>query len=154
MADDDQIYSLALSNYEIPATVDGWLDKGLMAIAGSVTGVEIDYANDQETLRLESDGTSWTLNSSPANQEAVATYVNRFATIRVMNVAEVKPEILTVAQIRIVTSAGEEQLTVSRAAEDSYFLSGGDSEVLYSVATYVAEQLLLTDVDLSDDEEP
>ncbi len=38
----DDVYSVAMSNYEVPAVADDWLDKTLLEPAGKVTAVELE----------------------------------------------------------------------------------------------------------------
>ena len=40
-ADSDEIFSVALSNYELPATIDGWLDKGLLGMSEDLQRVAL-----------------------------------------------------------------------------------------------------------------
>ena len=141
----DDIYSIALSNYEVPATVDGWLDKEIFAAEATPRAVHVNTASAQHLLRETEDG--WQFNDAPANPDEAVTYVNRFKNLRVLGVysgAEAEPQ----GEIRLEFEDGEAAYTIAKSTDDYVIQRVGESGA-YRLATYVAEQLLMQDVDFT-----
>lgn len=160
-AESDDIYSVALSNYELPLRADDWLDKSLLAVSELPTSIRVTFA-DQRVELLEQGAEGWLYNGAAANQDTAVTYANRFKTLRVLGRATDPGDVQQLAEIELQGPDGQRVLRISRqmsaasadadadantAAEGDYYLSDGDRT--FSVATYIAEQLLLSDVDLA-----
>ncbi|XOV84746.1 MAG: DUF4340 domain-containing protein [bacterium] len=151
-ADSDAIYSIGLSNFELPVSVDGWLDKKLLALAEAPTSVTLIPAGDdqdRQTLVKESEG--WLYNGGAADQDVATTYANRFTTLQVVGVANDMPEdLVEQASIELQNDSEQKQVTISRAGEsDNYYIAVQGEPAVFSLATYIAEQLLMTDVDFA-----
>lgn len=146
-AGEDEIFSVELSNYELPLTVDGWLDKALLSIAEPLDAIQLTLSSGEEH-RLQQTDEGWLYNDAAADQDAAATYANRFKTLRVLNVASAEDmdDAVELGRIELRAKGTDRVLYVDQVGED-YLLR--DAQRSYKVATYIAEQLLLTDVDLA-----
>lgn len=145
-ADQDTIFSIALSNFELPVDVDGWMDKGVLAIDADLDSIAllITETGDNHALKRSEEG--WLYNGGAADQSSATTYAARFKTLRVVSVAEDSAEAMTVGLLEVKWAEGGKTLTIQKRNED-YLINDGSRT--YSVATYIAEQLLLNDVSLA-----
>jgi hypothetical protein len=153
----DAIYSVNLSNFELPTNVDGWLDKKLLAFDQAPESITLLRLNGpgqtqggvQEVLTNTDDG--WLWNSEAANGAVATTYANRFTTLQVVGVAPSVPEeLVNLAQITLRRDDLQKQVTIARVGDsDDYFIQQDGENTYFSLATYIAEQLLMTDVDFS-----
>jgi uncharacterized protein DUF4340 len=151
-ADSDSIYSIGLSNFELPANIDGWLDKKLFALDEAPTSITLTPADpDQPAQNLVKTQTGWLYNGAAADTAVATTYSNRFTTLQIAGVTEQAPEdLVEQARIDLVNEAEQKQVTISRLGDsDDYYISAAGEPALFSLATYIAEQLLMTDVDFS-----
>lgn len=151
-ADSDEVFSVALSNYEIGVDADNWVDKTVLAMAAAPTMVAVTLP-DAGTETLQSTDEGWLYNGAAANQDEAATYANRFTTLRVLGLADADASAAQATERgRVEAVNADEQLTlvISRLGEeDDYFVTTPDSDVTYRLAAYIAEQLLMADADFS-----
>ena len=150
----DEVFSVPLSNYELSADVDSWMDKAVLAMDAPPTRIELRNIAAENTEMLESGDEGWLYNGVAADQDAAATYANRFTTLRVLGlaspVAEGEETPTAIGQLLVANEAEQLTLLISRQGEeDDYFITVPDSDVSYRLATYIAEQLLMTDADFS-----
>lgn len=162
-ADSDEIFSVALSNYELPVTIDGWLDKGLLGMSEDIQRVALKVLADADVTelsladaQLQRSDEGWLINGGVADQAAAQTYVNRFKTLQVLGLAEASHETHTVlAQLTLAGASGEVVLEISTTGENGDYLVQDTARAgTYRLAAYIAEQLLMTDTDFSVDDEP
>ena len=140
-AGDSEVYSVALSNFELPANVDGWLDKALLTVEDEVSQVSLG-----ETV-LEKSGEGWLVNAQVANQDVATTYANRFGTMRVLGVYGGDKELTALGTIEINKDI---RLEIQREIEEGeYIVRSPKFDRDFRLSTYIAEQLLMTDVDFS-----
>ena len=140
-AGDSEVYSVALSNFELPANVDGWLDKALLTVEDEVAQVSLG-----ETL-LEKTDEGWLVNAQAANQDVATTYANRFGTMRVLGVYVGDKELTTLGTIEINNDI---RLEIQREVEEGdYVVRSPEFDRGFRLSTYIAEQLLMTDVDFA-----
>jgi len=146
-SDQDEIYSVELSNYELPVETSGWMDKALLSTAEPLDEVTVTLA-DRTSHRLRRDAEGWLYNDGAAEQDAAATYVNRFKTLEVLGSADagLAGAANEVAEIELLWPGGSKRIFVTQH-EEEYLLRQDQGS--FKVATYIAEQLLLTDVDLA-----
>ena len=146
-SDQDEIYSVELSNYELPVETSGWMDTALLSTAEPLDEVTVTLA-DGTSHRLRRDAEGWLYNDGAAEQDAAATYVNRFKTLQVLGSAdaELAGAANEVAEIELLWLGGSKRIFVTQH-EEEYLLRQDQGS--FKVATYIAEQLLLTDVDLA-----
>ena len=130
----DEIYAVKLSNFEMPAKADEWLDKGLLGADGDVDSVAFG------AVALQRDGDGWLVNGQPATEEA-ANAVRRVAQLRVLGAGgEATGDGL---EILVQDAGGEHRLALYGDADDSEYVvtSSRFPERRFRVAKYVAEQL-------------
>ena len=168
----DEVYSVSLSNYELGADVDAWLDKNILAMPAAPTLVRATFSDTEapaseaeaaadpasagatsarvETLQKGAEG--WLYNEAAADQEAAQTYANRYQNLTVLGLAEDAGPAQPLASIDATTQDATRTYTISRlpakadGTEGDYVISRADLQNTYRLATYVAEQLLMTDV--------
>lgn len=151
-AGSDAIYSIGLSNFELPVNVDGWLNKKMFALNQAPTSVTLTPADPEAPAQnLVKTDTGWLYNGAAADAAVATTYSNRFTTLQITGVIEQAPEGLEQqARIDLSNDAEQKQVTISRVGDsDEYYISSAGEPALFSLATYIAEQLLMTDVDFS-----
>lgn len=162
-ADSDEIFSIALSNYELPANIDGWLDKGLLGMPEALQRVALKVMADADVTeltladaQLQRSDEGWLINGEVADQAAAQTYVNRFKTLQVLGLAEAAQETPAVlAQLTLAGANDEVVLEISTTGENGDYLVQDTARAgTYRLAAYIAEQLLMTDTDFSVDDEP
>lgn len=156
---ENNVYSVALSNYELAADPDSWLDKRLLAVQQSPETISVHFRDEtdrRENLNKGDEG--WLINGDAANQETVTTYVNRYTTLRVLGRAE-KAAIENsniIAEIETNSASEVRKLSIFKNTEDeneneegNYLVKLDSAPAYYRLATYVAEQLLMQDVDFA-----
>lgn len=145
----DDVYSVELSNYELGVTADTWMDKGLLAWEQAPDAIEVSFANTDgraDSLRRTEEG--WLFNGEAADQDKASGYANRFTTLQVLGPAAEDDATQAERLADIVTreSTEERAYRISRLGEDGdYLIAEGTQN--YRVATYIAEQLLMKDMD-------
>lgn len=155
LAESEEIYSVELSNYELPVTVDGWFDKALLATATVPDEIEVNFVDDGRTVSLVNTEEGWLVDGEAADQEVAATYANRYTSLRVMNIAGDIDEYVTVAGIRLRVGDAWRELSIRKRTDGDdadYMISVPEAAQRFALATFIAEQLLLTDVELSAEE--
>jgi hypothetical protein len=146
LADEDAVYSVDFANHEVPTRLDDWLDKDLfqteeirsLGVAGGVTGVW--------QLTRESVDSSWLLDGGAADTEVAQQLIDRVQRLRVLGFSEAGHSELGEAQVvSIADAAGAHELTFRHDAEnDEYLLTSDRISGQFVVASYIAEQILLT----------
>ena len=147
----DDIFSIDLSNYEIPTTVNEWLDKTLLGASGSVTEVV-----REGSWRLNKGAEGWLLDDTAADQDAADRLAGRFADLRIMGVLVDADDMATTAEgvehkatYRVSDADGEQRLEIFyRAEEDDYLVRGDRAAGTFTLATYIAEQIVIESEDL------
>ncbi len=147
-ADSDEVYSVGLSNYEISVGSDHWLDKGLLALPDAPSRIALAFAAEDEAGQvLERTDSGWRFNGDPADETAATTYANRFVSLQVLGEAETAAEAVALATLQLTHAGGEQTLNISRVGDDGdYFVEDAARAGAFRVATYIAEQLLMTDI--------
>ena len=103
-SDSEKIYAIELATYDLPLDQDDWLDKTLIQTVGSVDAMSKVGAWEAE---LVSDGEWQFLDQTlKANSSELSSVATRFETLRVMGLAEERPEREPDVEFE-VTSAGE-----------------------------------------------
>jgi hypothetical protein len=146
LADEDAVYSIDFANHEVPTKLDDWLDKDLflteeirsLAVTASVTGVR--------QLTREGVDSGWLLDGAAADAEAAQQLIDRVERLRVLGFSEAGQSELGEAQVvSIVDARGPHQLTLRHDPEnDEYLLTSDRIDGEFVVASYIAEQILLT----------
>ena len=150
-SDSDDIYSVGLSNYELGVNTDDWLDKALLAASGTPNSITLNFLSAdeprQETLLRGEEG--WLLNGMPADQNAAGTYANRFTTLRVLGLADDTEAQTMLAEVVVTQGDASTTFSIAKVVDQDEYVISGESGSKYRLATYVAEQLLMTDADFA-----
>lgn len=138
-ADDEAVYSVGLSNYQLPVSSNDWLDRTLLQPRGELTAV----AREGEWALSRSDE-GWLLDGAAADQEAAADLARRFSELRVSGVAAgLGDGFAAQAEFRLADADGDYRLTLhADAAGDAFRLTSDRRDGVYEVAAFVAERLL------------
>ena len=97
-ADVKDIYSVSLSNFELPTDLTSWFDKTLLALSATpdkvvVTGALLSLgdailAPQGEPLTLSNEVSGWTANGQTANALTLENYLTQLRNLRVIDFAE------------------------------------------------------------------
>lgn len=144
--DSGDIFSIDFSNYEIPTTVDEWLDKTLLGASGEVTEVA-----REDSWRLNKGEEGWLLDDVTADQDAADRLVRRFADLRIMGVLVDEDDGATTAEgvelratFQVFDTDGQQTLEIYyRTEEDDYLVQGDRVVGTFTLATYIAEQMVI-----------
>jgi len=144
--DSGDIFSIDFSNYEIPTTVDEWLDKTLLGASGEVTEVA-----REDSWRLNKGEEGWLLDDVTADQDAADRLVRRFADLRIMGVLVDEDGGATTAEgvelratFQVFDTDGQQTLEIYyRTEEDDYLVQGDRVVGTFTLATYIAEQIVI-----------
>ncbi|MFU8813918.1 MAG: DUF4340 domain-containing protein [Pseudomonadales bacterium] len=139
-ADDASIFSVALSNYQLPVTADDWLDKTLLQPRGAVSSVTRRGA---WSLVRSDDG--WRLDGVAADQQAARQFERRLTELRVSGLAPPPEQNAEPAAVfEINDAAGAHLLRIfAGASGNDHRLSSDRRDGYFSLAAYLAEQLLV-----------
>jgi hypothetical protein len=153
-SDSDEVFSVPLSNYELSTDVDSWMDKTVLAMDAPPTRIELHNLMAEKTELLESVDEGWLYNGAAADQDAAGIYANRFTSLRVLGLASPAVEgaeaPTAIGKLQVSNDTEQSMLVISRQGEeDDYFITVQDTDVSYRLATYIAEQLLMTDADFT-----
>jgi hypothetical protein len=146
-AESNDIYSLDFATFEVPTAANDWLDKALLGAAGPIT--EISRSDLWTLVKTDAE---WVLNdpvadvSVAADQSAANALAERLANLRVLAVADpdagAEPE--ESARIQITDSAGAYELQfLHDSAADEYVVTSDRTAGRYTVASYIAEQIIV-----------
>jgi hypothetical protein len=139
-AGSDDIYSVGLSNYQVPAEPGEWLDKTLLQSQGEIEAVVRDGA-----WSVERGEEGWLVNGGAADQGAVEQLVERLEQLRVTGLAEAP-----------ATDAGPRAILTVTDQQGSYRLAiyGDDTGSVHTITSerrdgaftlpaYVVDRLVL-----------
>ncbi len=147
-AEDGSIYSVALSNYDLPADVNGWMDKALFAMDEIASKIMVDLSDGSKTILTKGDE-GWHMGGEAIDQDVATTYANRFKTFRVSGVYRGDKEL---ERQGLITLGDPVMLAfeIFREVDDGEYVIqvAGYSEA-FAVSPYTAEQILMTDIDFS-----
>jgi hypothetical protein len=138
-AGDDKVYSIDFANFEVPATRDDWLDKSLLQ-ATDITAVKMS-----DGWSLTRVGETWLVDGQPADEDKAQKLVDRISQIRVLGFHEAAPDAADSSRtLQITGASGDYQLTIAHdTAEDEYVVTSDRRNGSYSLASYVAEEILV-----------
>jgi len=138
----DDVYALDIANYEVPVALDDWLDRTLLAADG-----EVHWVDGAAGWRLERADEGWLLDGAAARQEAVEPVLARLSDLRVLGVLDAAGAGAAFEDrgtVRYQDDAGEHAIAFAfDADEDRYVVSSSRVEGRFTVASYIAEQILV-----------
>jgi hypothetical protein len=140
-ADDDSVYAVTLSNYELPGAADDWLDKDLLQPEGGIKSVSIlgwTLLRDAEDWRLAELAADRTTQQEPARE-----VVGKVRSLRVLGVADEDVVDLEAAfGVTLEDEAGVHSLQFYQPEPDGeYLVTSSRWEGVFRVAMYAAEPL-------------
>ena len=136
--DSDAVHAITFSNYQAPTGVGDWLDKTVLAASGEVQSIAVP---DGWTLERGDDG--WLLDGEVGNTEESDRFADRFANLRVLDMADEIPEgVVDKGAIQVRDETGEFVLSLRQDEdEDDYYVRSSRVDGEFTIATYIAEQL-------------
>lgn len=139
---EDAVYTGELPAYEVPAQVDHWLDKNLLA-TDAVTAIEgADY-------RLEKQDDQWSFGEAGPSVDAdkAQTLASALGSLSVIGPADKPPAAADAAnKITLKVEAGEQQWTYQfMEADDSYYVSRNDRDTVFKLAKFNYERIANVD---------
>ncbi|MFP6817634.1 MAG: DUF4340 domain-containing protein [Pseudomonadales bacterium] len=145
----DEVFSVDFANFEVPVVEDDWLDKDLLQAVGGVTEVIREGA---WTLSDAEQG--WMLAApelerDTADPDAAEGLVKRITDLRVTGFAPEHGNLADSGTFIVTDEAGRHQLRIYHDdQEDSYAVESDRVAGRFSLATYIAEQVLVSEQDL------
>ncbi len=142
-AEGSDVYSVGISNYEIPTDADGWLDKALIEPDGKVSAVAREGS---WTLAHKDKG--WLLGDEAADQKAADDLVRRLSELRVTGVAKppasgTKPsDVLAVTDDKGTYHLSLYQSGQGKGENKSYVVKSDRRDGWFGLAGYTADKLL------------
>jgi len=140
-ADDNSVYAITFSNYELPGASDEWLDKGLLQPEGGVKSVSI---LDWTLLR---DAAAWRLaelaEDRTTHQGRADEVVEKVRNLRVLGVSdEAVVDFEAAFSVTLEDQAGEHALQFFQPEVDGeYLVTSSRWKGVFRVAMYAAEPL-------------
>ncbi len=144
---EDATFSIDFAVHELPLTVDDWLDKELLADSG-IRRVELSGG---QVLTQADDDAGWTLDGVVTDPEATRRYLERFERLSVLGRYQPKEDAALgeAKSVVVATADGTQRLTFRfDEPEDEYVLTSDRYPGEFTVASYVAEQILGDPADL------
>ncbi len=147
----DEVFSIDFSNYQLPTAAGDWIDGNLLGAVGEIAGIE-----RLDGWVLTRDGEGWLLNDVVANQGAASQLAERFDGLRVTGLAELSAagEVIgtgspATAEFLVSDAEGTYRLALFGSTEgNEYVITSDRHPGSFTVAAYVAEQLMLDAEDL------
>lgn len=152
-AGESEVFSVALSNYELSASTDGWLDKALLSREAMPDSIRLKTADGRTTQLIETDE-GWLVDGEAADQESAETYANRFTALRVLGLHTTATSLALKGTIEIGSPVSMTLEIYREPEEGDYVVRDVELDRAFRLATYTAEQLLMTDLSLVADLEP
>lgn len=142
----DAVYSIALADFEVPVASDEWLDKSLLALAGTPTG-----GARVGVFKIAEDGDDWVVSEVEAGPQAAATpavlsWFDRFRSLSVLGqLAPAAPDLSAVDRFELTTDAGSLSYSLYHdEAADQFSIERDDVPGRFEIAGYTAEQMRST----------
>lgn len=138
---DDAVFSINFGIHELPVDGDDWLNKQLFRTE-EISSVVFPGG---QTLTMDGEGT-WTLDGQPVDATATDEYVGRIARLSVLGFADPSTREGLGEPQAVSVEDGQGRHTLSfrfDEAEDEYVLTSDRIEGAFTVASYIAEQILV-----------
>lgn len=153
-AGSDDIYSVALSNYQLPAEPGEWLDKTLLQPQGSISAVA---RNDAWSLERGEQG--WLVDGAAADPAAAQQLMERLQQLRVTGLAEV-PAADAVPRTVLTVTDQEGPYRLAIHGDDTgsvYTVTSDRRDGAFTLPAYVVDRLVVDAAALKpegDEQEP
>lgn len=159
-AGEDAVYVVGLNTFDLPAGIDGWLDRNLLAVVGADTIEGPDYT-------LSRDGDLWQLadaleDGRALDSERAASLASALEGLRVQGIADDNVELPEEASLVIVAESGDTRHRLEFFESDqSYYVRRDDHGQLFRISQYDYDRiagvdgasLVLTEVEETPDSE-
>lgn len=144
-ADSDDVYSIDFSNFELPAEVDDWLDRMLLAADGDVSALAL-----ADAWQLTKADEGWLVDGAAADQDKAGALAERIKNLAVTGLSTMDTAAAQLQGALTATDgAGDYTLQVYRTEEpDEYAFVSSRREGRFKVANYIAEQIVVAADDL------
>lgn len=158
----DEIYAVDLANYQLPMTLDDWLDKAVLALPENLQqiAVQVGAEGSLQSWRLRNDvAEGWLLDNAVADQTAVFGYLSRLQNLRVIGVAETQTEdaqatesdnLLGSVRWTSATEAGALVLYTKAGENAEYLVSAEGQGSVYRISARVGDGMLPSKEELLD----
>jgi len=149
-AESDEVFSIEFANYEVPTAASEWLDKTQL----QAHGVKRLSLADSWTLEHGDEG--WLVDGQAADQDAAGKIVDRVANLRLLGVFDGDETALGDARVvDVEDDAGSYELSFRHEDKnDEYVVTSSRRPGSFTVASYVAEQVLVDPAALQPSAEP
>lgn len=140
-ADDDSVYAVVLSNYELASDSDEWLDKTVLQPDGSIESVSIlgwTLLRDAEAWQLAQLGAD-----RATHQEHARETVEKVRSLRVLGITDADVGELEAAfSVSVEDAGGQHALSFYQPEPDGeYLVTSSRWDAVFRVAMYAAEPL-------------
>lgn len=139
-SDSDDVFSIEFADYEVPAQAGEWIDQTQLQVDG------ISALSLQDGWTLSADGDNWLVDDAAADAEAAAAMIRRIEELRAIGVFQGDEATLGPARELQVTAADGDYTLVLRhdPGADEYVVTSSRTPGSFTVASYIAEQVLVT----------
>jgi len=149
----DEVYSIDFSSFEAPLVNDDWLDKGLLEAVGDVTAVVREgtwtLSRAEEGWDLAAAAPAQVAGKTAVDPEAVERLISRVTDLQVTGFAPDDANLTSKGAFTVSDDAGSHGLQLFHdATEDAYAIESDRVGGRFSVATYIAEQIIVAEGDL------
>lgn len=149
--DAEEVYSIDFANFQVPAELDEWVDKSLLAAQGSISRVA-----RQGAWTLSRDGDAWLVDGRAADAQTATGLIDRLGELRIVGVLPAEEDVpadeesAPAATLSVQDEEGSYDLRLWGSEDaDEYRVASDRVEGRFTAAAYVAEQLLLKADDLA-----
>ncbi len=138
-ADNNEVYNIKFSSYQLTPSLNNWLDKSLLSVADiakiSHADVSLNKADEQWQLAAPS-----TLSDGQAlDQNSIETLVNHLQGLTVTSMSEVTPK--SSEQLTVTNAEGQQYTYAFATEQDSYLVSRNDFDYWFTLPKAKFEQL-------------
>jgi hypothetical protein len=137
--DSDDVFSIEFANHEVPTDVSEWVDQSQLQVQG-ITKLTL-----QDGWTLSVAGDEWLIDGAGADADKAQAMVRRVEQLRVLGVYSGDETALETARELNVTAGGEDFTMTLRhdPAADEYVVTSTRTPGTFTLASYIAEQILL-----------
>ena len=149
LLEEEDVFSVKLSNYEIASGIDEWLDKRLLAVVRDPVKIIIKRPGAQADSLDRGEELLWTWNGKKTDPEKVTDYIARFQNLRVLGIAEPQSESVT-NQTSIELEFPQDTITLKfiETGEDEFVVTSTKISGHYRMASYSVDRLLIEETDV------
>jgi hypothetical protein len=138
--DSDDVFSIEFANHEVPADASEWLDQTQLQVA-AITEFSL-----QDGWTLSEAGDDWLIDGEVADADAARALIDQVEQLRVLGLFSGDETTLEATRVLEVSAGGEDYTMTLRRdpVADEYVVTSSRAPGSFTVASYVAEQILVT----------